>query len=707
MKNRRYRIGIDVGGTFTDGILFHEEEKKLYYSKVPSTPLDPSLGFLDNLKLLLGRGRVSPEEICFFVHGTTVATNAIIEGKTAKTALIITRGFKDILEIAFQIRPKLYNLSVKKPPPLVPRDLCLEVTERMGPKGEVLIPLLMSDLVSIIETIKKEGVESIAVCLLHSYSNNRHEKCIKEELVRAFPHLPITLSSEICPEFREYVRCSTTVINSAIRPVVANYLQRIDEGLKERGIPVHCHIMQSNGGIFHWSQAMEEPCRMIESGPAAGVIVASFIAKNTGKRDAICIDIGGTTAKIGLIFNGTPKIAEELQVGSAAFGQTTANRASGYPLKTPAIDLVEIGAGGGSISWVDSGGILRVGPKSAGANPGPACYPQGGEEPTLTDANLVLGRLNPHYFIGGTIPLDVERAYRAVDRHLGAQFGESPVITASAIIDVAISNMVSAMRFVSVERGYDPRDFSLIATGGCGPLHANLLAKELEIPMVIVPPNPGLASALGLLVTDILQEVSQTVLMLEDLTIETIEEIVLQLSEKGRGLLEDQGVKRESIMLIPSLDLRYRGQSYELNLKVDLELLKREGLFLLHQLFHEEHLRAYGFFVEGEEIKIVNIKVMAIGYIPKYESVPMEKKENRIIVEKERREVYFHGEGFVECPIYERQTLSPGTILSGPTIVEEYDSTTLIIPNYQGIVDFFGNIRITKRESTCEESVAG
>lgn len=696
---KTYKLGIDVGGTFTDGVLIDETTGAVVNVKVPSTPGDPSIGFLNNLDQIIDVSKIDSKEIWFLVHGTTVATNSIIEGKIAKTALITTQGFKDILEIAFQIRPKLYDVFVEKPVPLIPRNLCFEVSERMGPDGEIIEPLNKTDVREIIETLKEEKIQSVVVCLLHSYINNSHEKLIKEMLDKEYPEVHCTLSSEICPEFREYPRASTSVINGCIIPVVSQYLNRIEKGLKDRGVFCGCHLMQSNGGVVNSDIAKIMPCKIIESGPAAGVTIASHIAKQVGRHNVICIDIGGTTAKVGIVLNGEPRITPELEVGAAAFARSTARRASGYPLRTPSIDLVEIGAGGGSIAWLDSGGILRVGPQSAGAVPGPACYPNGGEKPTLTDANLVLGRLNPDYFIGGKMKLRVERAYEAIHNFCSKQLQRRDIETAAGIINVAISNMVNAIRFVSVEKGYDPRDFALIITGGAGPLHSNLLSDELKIPCVIVPPSPGLASALGLLVTDIKQEASKTVVTIKHLTWDKIKDVIGTLSNEVKALLKKQGVKENEINVLPSADMRYGGQSYELNVLLDPHKLSEMTLYELSNLFHEEHQRAYGYSAPDEKPVIVNVKVTGIGTVKRHKTRTLEKgdKEVGMSAVKGQRNVYFEKKkDVVDCTIYNRNKLLSNNIIMGPAVVEEVDSTTLILPGYKGAIDEFGNILITQ-----------
>ncbi|MCU0613426.1 MAG: hydantoinase/oxoprolinase family protein [Candidatus Eisenbacteria bacterium] len=618
-------------------------------AKVPSTPKDPSVGFLENLERLVAEARATPEETQLLVHGTTVATNSIIEGKTAKTALITTKGFRDLLEVQFQIRPKLYDVFVTKPTP------------------------------------------------------DRHEREVGSILAQECPLVSVTLSSDLCPSFREYPRASTTSINACIVPIVGRYLERIGTGLRKRGFACEWYLMQSNGGVLRSDIAAREPCRIIESGPAAGVIVSSQIAKQIGEKNALCIDMGGTTAKVGMILAGEPTISSEIEVGAAAFSRSTARRASGYPLRTPSIDLVEIGAGGGSIAWIDSGGILRVGPRSAGADPGPACYPSGGEEPTVTDANLVLGRLNSAYFLGGEMALSTEAAREAIRKKCGARLGYDVEETAAAVVDLAVSNMVNAIRFISVERGHDPRDFCLITTGGAGPLHSNMIAAEIGIPRVVMPPSPGVASALGLLLTDVKQEVSRTVIGLKGIDWNTIRSIVEELLSKAQASLREQGIEDARMEFRPAADMRYAGQSFELNVPIQLSGPADEGMEILRERFHREHERAYGFSVRGEETVVVNLKVTGVGKMPHRAAeeaagcgwIPGEGAR------KGNRDVYFRESGgMTSCAIYDRYRLLCENEVAGPAIVEETDSTTVVIPGYRAKVDEYGNLIIYRPDSS-------
>lgn len=488
----QYRSGVDIGGTFTDAVLINLGTGEYWTSKVPTTPKSLSEGFLHAIERLVSETGTNPGDVAQIVHATTVATNAIIENKVAKGAFITTKGFRDILEIQRQIRPSLYDLFFDKPTPLIPRYRCYEVTERVTAEGDILEPLNEDEVREVVRQIKKEGVKAIAVCFIHSYINPAHEKRTGEIIREEIPEVFLTLSSDINPEFREYFRASTTVINSVLMPMVAQYVDRLQEELAAKKFKAGLYVMQSSGGLMTGEVARDKPATMVESGPAAGVIAAATLGTRLGYSNVISFDMRGTTAKAGLVEFCRPKLALNYEVGSTAGSAGTyGGKGSGYPLKTPVIDLVEIGAGGGSIAWIDTGGILKVGPHSAGADPGPACYMAGGTLPTITDANVVLGRIDPDYFLGGEIKLNREAAERAIEEHCAGPLGKDVVSTAAGIIEIANANMTRALRIVSVERGYDPRESALIAFGGAGPMHVNGIVSELKVPTVVIPPEPG------------------------------------------------------------------------------------------------------------------------------------------------------------------------------------------------------------------------
>lgn len=703
MSAARYRLGVDIGGTFTDATLVDESTGRLWNAKVSSTPADPSQGFLTVAQQILDRAALAPETLRYVVHATTVATNAIIEGKVAPTALITTEGFRDILEIARQIRPSLYDTQFEKPTPLVPRDRCFGVRERLDASGAVVTPLDVTAIPHIAAIIREVGIESVAVCFLHSYLNAQHERRAGEVLRAHAPDVAISLSSDVAPEIREYFRASTTVINAALRPIVSRYLENIETRLRQQGISSELLVMQSSGGLMTFADARSRPVFMVESGPAAGVITAAHLGDALGYANVISFDMGGTTAKVGLVQKGTPRITKDYEVGSVAQPGSGGFRAGGYPIRTPVIDLVEIGAGGGSIAWVDPGGVLRVGPQSAGADPGPACYGQGGTEPTVTDANLVLGRLNPGYLLGGDLKLDSQLAHMAIEEHIAKPLGLDVVKAAHSIVEIANVAMINALRLVSVQRGHDPRDFALTAFGGAGPLHANRLAHEMNIPVTVIPTSPGTASALGLLVTDITYDYATTLIdRVDRLRPATVAAAFADLRQQGTEALTAAGVASADMAFVLQVDLRYVGQSYELTLPYPDGAARGVDFGSLLQEFHEEHDRVYGHSVPGEPVETVNLRLTALGTIVK---PPLLEKGagNDTLNEAERgtRRVYFgEADAFVDCPIFDRYGLGAGAVVPGPAIVEEYDSTTVIHPGYYATVDQYGTLLITRAAQT-------
>ncbi len=687
---RSVRLAIDIGGTFTDATLIDEQTGEVSIAKVLTTPSDPSDGFMQAAERALQEGGVTAGDVTFVVHATTVATNAIIEGKVARSGFVTTDGFRDLLEIARQVRPTLYDTQFEKAKPLVPRDRAVVVGERLGPKGEVLRPLEEETVREAAAVLRREEVESVAVCLLHAYVNPEHERRVAEILEEELPGVPISLSSDVAPEIREYLRASTTVINTVIRPVVQRYLQRIESRLADAGVDAKLLVMQSSGGIFGSDAAAVRPVFMVESGPAAGVIAAAGLGETIGRPDILSFDMGGTTAKVGLIQEGRPTVTKDYNVGGHAGAGIGGMSLSGYPVRTPVVDLVEIGAGGGSIAWVDSGGLLRVGPQSAGADPGPVCYRRGGTEPTVTDANVVLGRLNPTYFLGGEIGLDIEGARRAIEERCAKPLGLTVTEAANGIVEIANAAMVNALHLISVQRGYDPRDFVLVGFGGAGPVHANALARDAEMPTLVIPPSPGIFSATGLLTTDLKRDAAITVMRrLEDLDAAEVEQAFTALEEVGRTELASEGIGDESIAFLRQVDLRYVGQSYELTIPAGDDLLER---------FHAEHERTYGFAAPGEPVEAVSLRLTSTGSIAK---PPLRRLEpGATPAPKEHRPVYFAEAGnYVDCPIYDRYSLPAGASFDGPAIVEEFDSTTVVHPGFSVVVDANGNLVLERKQA--------
>jgi N-methylhydantoinase A len=684
-----YRVGVDTGGTFTDLVLLEEATGAVHLVKLPSTPRDPSVAFLDVLRRALRETGARPAEAAYLAHGTTVATNAIIEGKGAKTALVATQGFRDVFEIARQIRPKLYDIFCDKPQPLVPRHLCFEVPERLDARGRVLKPLDEAAVGEVIEKIRREGVESVAVCLLHSYANPAHERRVAELLRAALPDVAVSVSSELCPEMREYFRASTTAVNALLMPTVGRYMGRLEGRLAEAGVGAGLQLMTSSGGMISSAVARQEPVHLIESGPAAGVTAAVHVGVAAGFADLISFDMGGTTAKLGLVEKGTPRVAPHFEVGSATVAD---GRGAGYPVRTPVVDLVEIGAGGGSIAWIDPGGALRVGPRSAGAEPGPACYGKGNDAPTITDANLVLGRLNPGYFLGGEQPLHAGLAREAVGR-LAGRLSLGLLEAAYGIVEIANANMARAVRLVSVQRGFDPREFVLVAFGGAGPLHANALAREVGMGRVLVPPGPGVTSALGLLVGDVRHPFVQALVRpTEGMDWTLIGEIFAGFERRGRDLLASEGIPPERMRFLRQFDMRYVGQSHELTVDVP------SSRPALNETFFAAHRKAYGYASAGEPMELVNVRLTAVGAVPRPARRRLDRggTDSRGAI-KARREIFFRERGgMVLCDIYDRYRLKAGNRVAGPAVVEEVDSTLVIHPGCAGTVDEHGNILVAE-----------
>jgi N-methylhydantoinase A len=697
------RIAVDIGGTFTDAVLLDEETGATKVYKVLSTPADPSEGFLSVIDEALEDAELSPAQIAYVVHATTVATNAIIEGKGERAGMILTAGFGDLMEIQRQIRPLLYDLHFAKQPALVPRELCCEVTERLDASGSVLKPLRIEDVHAAIDIFEASDIRSVAVCLLHSYINPAHEEQISEVFRARCPGISLSLSSHVCPEFREYFRASTTAINAIIRPIVGAYLDRVEEALTGRGLPGDILVMQSNGGVLTFAGARDKPVYMVESGPAAGVMAAAYIGTQIGEADVLSFDMGGTTAKAGMIRDGQPQITREFELGSiASAGALGVSKASGYPIRTPVIDLVEIGAGGGSVAWIDSGGVLRVGPASTGADPGPACYGLGGTQPTVTDANLVLGRLNPDYFLGGKMTLDLHAAVSAIKRCAEPLGMQIPAV-AHGIIEIANAAMTNALRVISIQRGYDPRAFVLVGFGGAGPVHINRVAAELGVKAAIVPAHAGVASALGLLVTDLKYETSVTrITRTSEVLGSDLEQLFETLEFAGKQELIRDGIQGDEVILEREIDARYVGQSYELTIAVSGQPFIGETVESATNAFHREHRRAYGRSADDQPVEFVNFRVVAIGRIPKprlRDLVAGRAPGGKAL--KGSRPVYFGEAGaFVETDIYDRSSLQPGEVLSGPAIIEEAESTVVVHPGYRVQIDSHGNIRISSGTPT-------
>lgn len=663
-------IGIDVGGTFTDFVVLDAEGLRVH--KVPTTPADQSQAIVAGLTALgIAKGQI--------VHGMTVATNALLERKGARTALLTTAGFADVLVIGRQNRPHLYQLTQTRPPSLVADGLRVEVDERVDVTGTVLTPLDAEGVARIAAQFAAQGVESLAIVFLFAFRNPSHEERAAEIIRAHLPNLPISLSSAILPEYREVERTATTVINAYIQPLVARYLRRLAEALSGS----HVRIMQSNGGAIGLEQAAEQAARLVLSGPAGGVVGALDVARQA-LQDApphlITFDMGGTSTDVALCPGVIPTTSE------SAIGD--------LPLRLPVIDIHTVGAGGGSVAYVDKGGGLRVGPRSAGAVPGPAAYGRGGQETTVTDANLVLGRLDPQGFLGGTgaVGLDVEAA-RQVLTTLGKAIGLGPEAAALGVVQIANAVMEQALRRVSVERGYDPRRFTLLPFGGAGPLHACEIAEALNIFSILVPPFPGVLSAYGMLVADVVHDASHTVLKPADEVIKDISELTTlytHLAHQVQNVLLQEGIDAPQIE--SALDLRYRGQSYELNVPLSLPITA-SNVSEAVEAFHRAHAQRYGYAMPDEPVTIVTLRVAGRGpgarpALPQ-QPIGSESVDDAYLGE---RGVWFSAEGPTTTPVYGRERLAAGNRFRGPALVLQYDATVVVTPGWAARVDNLGNL---------------
>ena len=648
------RLGVDVGGTFTDVVAPVDGE--LVTAKVPSTPRDQSEGVLRGVDA----SRVEPGDVVAFAHGMTVATNALLERSGARTALVTTEGFRDVIEIGRQDRPSLYDLTEDRPPPLVPRELRFTVRERMGPDGE-LEPLDEAGLERVVSAVGEAEVEAVAVCLLFAFLHPEHERRVGEALRRALPDAHLSLSSEVLPEFREYERFATTVCDAYLGPRLGAYLRKLAGRVEEAGMPAPL-VMQSSGGVTPLEEAAANAAACVLSGPAGGVVGAAYVAEASGHADLLTFDMGGTSTDVATVSAGRVATTTESQV-------------AGVPLKLPMVDVHTVSAGGGSIAWVDAGGALRVGPRSAGADPGPAAYGQGGEDPTVTDANLVLGYLADGRELGGEVRLRAELAERAL-AGVGERLGLGPVDTALGVVRVADAEMVRALRVISVERGLDPREFALVAFGGAGPMHACSLAEELGMRTVLVPRASGVLSALGLAVSDVRRDYVRPFLAgLDEVRARDVGRAFGELEASAREDLEGPECERQA-------DLRYRGQSFELTVDAVEEPEELAGRL------HDAHERRYGYRLEEEPVEVVNLRLTATV---RREKPRLEEGEPDGDAEAGRRRASFHGE-WTEAPVLDRARMGRGSALEGPAVVELAEATCVVPPGWGGRVDEAGTL---------------
>ena len=675
------RLGIDVGGTFTDLLLFDDESGRLSLIKTPSTPEDQSIGILTGVRGILERAGESARNVSSLLHGTTVSTNIVLEEKGAKVGLLVTKDFEQILHLARSQTPGPLAgwMIMKKPDPLADLEHTRGVPERMSARGEVVTVLDEARARAVIDELVGAGVESITISLLHAYANPAHERRLAELVRERAPELSVTVASDILAEFREYERTLVAVMNAYVGPSMRRYLRHFEEKLREVEFDPHVHIVRSDGGLMSVAHAAESPVHTMLSGPAGGVSGAAFLASLAGHPDALGFDMGGTSTDVSLIQDGKPNISRQTSLGY-------------YPIKVPSVDVHSVGAGGGSIAHVPMTGALRVGPESAGARPGPACYGRGGDRPTVTDANVVLGRLPPS-LLGGEMRLDVAAAEEAVGktaRALGLDLHQA----AQGILDIVNENMFGALRLVTIQKGLDPRDFALVAFGGAGPLHGNAMAILAGCYPVIVPPTPGVLSALGFLYSDIKNEFAHTLIRtLDEVRPEEVADSLAGLGEEARAWLANEGVPADRQSVAFELDVRYFRQGYEFTIPVDPEALRAGSLTEVAQRFGDLHERQYGFRLD-QPVELVNARAVAVGRVVKVEFPRFDAAgPDAAGAVSGRHPVFFDGQ-FMATSVYDRESLRPGNRVPGPAVITQRDSTTVVHPGHEGEVDHHLNILI-------------
>ncbi|MEY9977564.1 hydantoinase/oxoprolinase family protein [Lysinibacillus sp. RC79] len=668
------RLAIDVGGTFTDVFVFNEETGEVFVTKTSSTPSNPEQGILNGVE----KAALNGKDIKIFSHGTTVGTNALIERKLPKTALITTKGFRDVIEIRRGTKEDIWDTYKDTARPYIQRRDRFEVTERIDYEGNILQAIDEEEVRLLAKKLKRRGTESIAVCFINAYVNGENEAKVKEILKEELPDVYVCISSEVLPEIFEHERMSTTIINAVLGPIMSNYISKLSTEMQKKGYDDEILVLHSGGGVMTSSTVPRYAARLASSGIAAGAIASKHIAKLCGFDNAIGLDMGGTSTDISLMYKGDIRITKDWSIEY------------GYPIGFPSIEILTIGAGGGSLAWKDEGGSLRNGPQSAGAVPGPACYDRGGTEPTNSDANLVLGRLGVD-LLDGTMQLNKEAAREAVKKIANA-FGQSVEESASAILEVANANMSDAVRLISVRRGYDPRDFALVAFGGAGPLHGAYLAKDLNIPKVIIPTHPGVAAAMGCLLVDVRHDISKTyVKKLDEVSAEELTNQFRELREEARALLEEEGIAENTSSLTNYIDLRYKGQWRSLAVLVSDQITSLDAIL---EAFHQEHEREFAFSDKDQTVEIFGLRVTAIGTVPKPNFLQYVSEGSLEDAFKETRPVYFEDK-YIETNVYNRDKIPVYSQFAGPAIIDQLDTTTVIPPGFTAEVDAYKNIIIT------------
>ena len=675
----KYRMGIDVGGTFTDLYLLTESGDQEFTLKVPSTPDDPSRAIVSGVTTLLERHKIHPADVSYLSHGTTVATNTILQQAGARVGMVTTAGFRDLLEIGRQKRPSVYDLFADKPLVLVPRHLRREVDERVSYDGQVITKLKAKQLRDELGDLLASDIDALAICFLHSYANPMHERQAKDLARKLSPNTFLSVSHELTSEFREYERFLTAVLNAYVGSRLGDYLTHLQSSLRNIGLRIDPYIIQSNGGLMSIRAAAEVPVRTVLSGPSAGVVGAAHVARLAGCPDIITLDMGGTSTDVSLLRNATPNMEAGQRIG-------------GYPIRVPTIAIHTIGAGGGSIAWTDEAMGFHVGPRSAGAVPGPAAYGLGGDQPTVTDANILLGRLNPKALLGGAMPIYRDLADKAVDA-IARRLKLPKERTAAGILQIVVSAMVRAVRVISVEKGEDPRDFALMAFGGAGALHASAVARQLGMKRVFVPTAPGLLCSMGALLAAPTMEYARTKVLGTGQVAE-IGRTFDDLKAQARQWLAHEHVTGKARQLQYSVDMRYVGQNHELTVPLPSGRISPKSLAEAVASFHQEHNKQFGYCSPDDAVHVVSCRVVATGLATRVTTVPPAVREGRA-APRETRPVYFETEAaWVDCPVYWRDDLSPGAALEGPAIVEQLDATTVMYPDDVARVDACGNIMI-------------
>lgn len=687
----RYSFGIDTGGTFNDFVVFNNDTKEVSVFKLPSTPRDPSQAVKEGIQEVFRR-EIRPSEITFISHGTTVGTNALLERRGAKVGVLLTEGFRGVNDIdqSTVLGTAIYDIYYEMRKSVVPPRMCGEIRERIDYKGNILTPLDTKQAQSAIEKlIKQQGVESIAVCLLFSFMNPKHEYEVKRLVQELYPEVAVSISTDVLPQIRESQRLCTTVAQAMIAPVLNEYLKSLDEYLLSSGIKTgQRYVMLCNGGATTFAMGTLKAIYSCMSGPAAGVIAGVKLASQAGFDNIITLDMGGTSSDIALVEHSEPQLTGKGRVGD-------------WEIYIPMIDINTIGAGGGTVAWLDKMGIINVGPRSAGAEPGPACYDKGGEDPTVTDSNILLGYIDPDYFLGGKIKLNKQRAEESLRKKIADPLGLSLLEAAEGIVRIVNTHMEQGIKVVSMERGYDLRDFALVAFGGAGPVHAGMIAEDLGIPKVLIPPTPGLTAAMGLLMADIKHDYIQSRLCpLSTVDIGEVNHLLRQLAQKAIADLKNEGFSEKEIELSYYLDLRYSGQGYELTIPTPKGEVGRSDLLDMREEFDQYHEKMFGHKAEEVPLEMVNGRVVSVVRVPQLE-IPV-RGQAQHTVDKAimgKRDAYFgKHNGNISCPIYNRDLLQTGHIINGPSIIEQMDSTTMVYPGQTASVDGYGNIVIFIKE---------